>query len=161
MINLSNMKKVLSLLSLALLMASCAPKAEPIDYGKEECAFCKMTIVSPQFASEVVTQKSKAFKYDAVECMLQAPQEDQVALHLVCDYLKEGNLIDATKATYLISKEIESPMGAHLAAFASREDAQKIQREKGGELYDWQGIQAKFQGHQHPANEDHGNMHDH
>ena len=99
------MKKVLSLLSLGLLMASCAPKAEPIDYGKEECAFCKMTIVSPQFASEVVTQKSKAFKYDAVECMLQAPQEDQVALHLVCDYLKEGNLIDATKATYLISKE--------------------------------------------------------
>ena len=154
------MKKVLSLLSLGLLMASCAPKAEPIDYGKEECA-CKMTIVSPQFASEVVTQKSKAFKYDAVECMLQAPQEDQVALHLVCDYLKEGNLIDATKATYLISKEIESPMGAHLAAFASREDAQKIQWEKGGELYDWQGIQAKFQGHQHPANEDHGNMHDH
>lgn len=120
-----------------------------------------MTIVSPQFASEVVTQKSKAFKYDAVECMLQAPQEDQVALHLVCDYLKEGNLIDATKATYLISPEIESPMGAHLAAFASREDAQKIQGEKGGELYDWQGIQAKFQGHQHPASSDHDNMHDH
>jgi len=119
------MKKVLSLLSLGLLMASCAPKAEPIDYGKEECAFCKMTIVSPQFASEVVTQKSKAFKYDAVECMLQAPQEDQVALHLVCDYLKEGNLIDATKATYLISPEIQSPMGAHLAAFASKDEAQK------------------------------------
>ena len=155
------MKKVLSLLSLALLVASCAPKAEPIDYGKEECAFCKMTIVSPQFASEVVTQKSKAFKYDAVECMLQAPQEDQVALHLVCDYLKEGNLIDATKATYLISPEIQRPMGAHLAAFASREDAQKIQGEKGGELYDWQGIQAKFQGHQHPASSDHDNMHDH
>ena len=55
------MKKVLSLLSLALLVASCAPKAEPIDYGKEECAFCKMTIVSPQFASEGVTQKSKAY----------------------------------------------------------------------------------------------------
>ena len=92
---------------------------------------------------------------------LQAPQEDQVALHLVCDYLKEGNLIDATKATYLISPEIQSPMGAHLAAFASREDAQKIQGEKGGELYDWQGIQAKFQGHQHPASSDHHNMHDH
>ena len=154
------MKKVLSLLSLGLLMASCAPKAEPIDYGKEECAFCKMTIVSPQFASEVVTQKSKAFKYDAVECMLQAPQEDQVALHLVCDYLKEGNLIDATKATYLISPEIQSPMGAHLAAFASKDEAQKVQAEKGGDLYDWAGIQAKFQSHQHPAH-DHGNMHDH
>ena len=154
------MKKVLSLLSLGLLVASCAPKAEPIDYGKEECAFCKMTIVSPQFASEVVTQKSKAFKYDAVECMLQAPQEDQVALHLVCDYLKEGNLIDATKATYLISPEIQSPMGAHLAAFASKDEAQKVQAEKGGDLYDWAGIQAKFQSHQHPAH-DHGNMHDH
>ena len=46
---------------MALLAVACSPKAEPIDYGKEECAFCKMTIVSPQFASEVVTQKSKAF----------------------------------------------------------------------------------------------------
>ena len=140
------MKKVFLFLSLAFLMIACAPKAEPIDYGKEECSFCKMTIVSPQFASEVVTQKSKAFKYDAIECMLQAPQEDKVALYLV---------------TYLISKEIQSPMGAHLAAFASKEDAQKIQAEKGGDLYDWQGIQAKFQAHQQPALEDHVNMHDH
>jgi len=155
------MKKTFLFLSLAFLMIACAPKAEPIDYGKEECSFCKMTIVSPQFASEVVTQKSKAFKYDAIECMLQAPQEDKIALYLVCDYLHENTLIDATKATYLVSKEIQSPMGAHLAAFASREDAQKIQAEKGGDLYDWQGIQAKFQGHQHPAHEEQGNMHDH
>ena len=154
------MKKVFLLLSMALLAVACSPKAEPIDYGKEECAFCKMTIVSPQFASEVVTQKSKAFKYDAIECMLQAPQEDKIALHLVCDYLHENTLIDATKATYLISKEIRSPMGAHLAAFASKEEAQKVQAEKGGDLYDWAGIQAKFQSHQHPAH-DHGNMHDH
>ena len=145
---------------MALLAVACSPKAEPIDYGKEECSFCKMTIVSPQFASEVVTQKSKAFKYDAIECMLQAPQEDKIALHLVCDYLHENTLIDATKATYLISKEIQSPMGAHLAAFASKEEAQKVQAEKGGDLYDWAGIQAKFQSHQHPAH-DHGNMHDH
>ena len=154
------MKKVFLLLSMALLAVACSPKAEPIDYGKEECAFCKMTIVSPQFASEVVTQKSKAFTYDAIECMLQAPQEDKIALHLVCDYLHENTLIDATKATYLISKEIQSPMGAHLAAFASKEEAQKVQAEKGGDLYDWAGIQAKFQSHQHPAH-DHGNMHDH
>ena len=145
---------------MALLAVACSPKAEPIDYGKEECAFCKMTIVSPQFASEVVTQKSKAFKYDAIECMLQAPQEDKIALHLVCDYLHENTLIDATKATYLISKAIQSPMGAHLAAFASKDEAQKVQAEKGGDLYDWAGIQAKFQSHQHPAH-DHGNMHDH
>ena len=154
------MKQAFLLLSMALLAVACSPKAEPIDYGKEECAFCKMTIVSPQFASEVVTQKSKAFKYDAIECMLQAPQEDKIALHLVCDYLHENTLIDATKATYLISKEIQSPMGAHLAAFASKEEAQKVQAEKGGDLYDWAGIQAKFQSHQHPAH-DHGNMHDH
>ena len=154
------MKKVFLLLSMVLLAVACSPKAEPIDYGKEECAFCKMTIVSPQFASEVVTQKSKAFKYDAIECMLQAPQEDKIALHLVCDYLHENTLIDATKATYLISKEIQSPMGAHLAAFASKDEAQKVQAEKGGDLYDWAGIQAKFQSHQHPAH-DHGNMHDH
>ena len=118
-----------------------------------------MTIVSPQFASEVVTQKSKAFKYDAIECMLQAPQEDKVALHLVCDYLNEGNFIEASQATYLVSPNIESPMGGNLAAFSSKEDAQRIQAEKGGDLYDWEGIQQKFQSHTpiHHNND----MHDH
>ena len=113
------MKKIFLFFAMAMLIGACTPKPQPIDYGKEECAFCKMTIVSPQFASEVVTQKSKAFKYDAIECMLQAPQEDKVALHLVCDYLNEGNFIEASQATYLVSPNIESPMGGNLAAFSS------------------------------------------
>jgi nitrous-oxide reductase accessory protein nosL len=153
------MKKIFLFFAMAIFIGACTPKPQPIDYGKEECAFCKMTIVSPQFASEVVTQKSKAFKYDAIECMLQAPQEDKVALHLVCDYLNEGNFIEASQATYLVSPNIESPMGGNLAAFSSKEDAQRIQAEKGGDLYDWEGIQQKFQSHTpiHHNND----MHDH
>ena len=133
------MKKIFLFFAMAMLIGACTPKPQPIDYGKEECAFCKMTIVSPQFASEVVTHK--------------------VALHLVCDYLNEGNFIEASPATYLVSPNIESPMGGNLAAFSSKEDAQRIQAEKGGDLYDWEGIQQKFQSHTpiHHNND----MHDH
>ena len=152
------MKKIFLFLSFAILLA-CSPTPQPIDYGHEECSFCKMTIVSQQFAAEIVTNKSKAFKYDAIECMLQDQQEN-VALHLTCDYLNAGNLIDATKATYLVSKQIESPMGGNLAAFSSLEDAKKIQAEKGGDIYDWEGIQKRFNsGHSTPNHND--NMHEH
>ncbi|MDO4880183.1 MAG: nitrous oxide reductase accessory protein NosL [Capnocytophaga sp.] len=153
------MKKIFLFLSFAILFIACSPTPQPIDYGHEECAFCKMTIVSQQFAAEVVTNKSKAFKYDAIECMIQAQQED-AALHLTCDYLNpDGNLIDATKATYLVSKQIESPMGANLAAFSSLEDAKKVQEEKGGDLYDWEAIQKRFHSGHTPVNTN--NMHDH
>ncbi|MDO4230303.1 MAG: nitrous oxide reductase accessory protein NosL [Capnocytophaga sp.] len=133
------MKQIFIFVSIASLVIACKPKPQPIDYGHEECHFCQMTIVDKQHAAEIVTNKSKAYKYDAIECMIQDNQED-AALFLVCDYATPEKLVDATKATFLVSENIPSPMGADLSAFESNEIAKKTHTEKGGKLFTWEEI---------------------
>ena len=131
-----------SVLVLILVMAiqSCTVGPKPIDYGKDACHYCKMTIVDQQHGAEVVTQKGKVYKFDAVECMLNyGPElgEEKVALHLCNHYTTPGELIGAKEATFLISEGIPSPMGAYLTAFESEQEALDALEIHGGKLYNW------------------------
>ncbi len=130
------------------LFTACTPAAEPVIFGEDMCAHCKMTIVDEPFAAELVTQKGKVFKFDAIECMmqfLQKKQSDNMALMLVRDYENPKEWQDATQCNYLISKELPSPMGAGLSAWLFKENATAMQAQKGGELYDWAGLKQQFQ----------------
>lgn len=142
------MKKQTIIVGIFLLaMASCNIGPQPIDYGTDGCHFCSMTIVDRQHAAQIVTKKGKAFKFDAAECMMNHLKEinnSDVALFLVNDYNAPGELIDATKATYLISKGIPSPMGEFLSAFTSKEDAQTAKEQHEGDLFTWNELQLKF-----------------
>jgi len=142
------MKKIhLIFAILTVVLSSCSISPQPINYGKDGCSFCKMTIVDKQHAAEIVTDKGKSFKFDAVECMLNYNQENTenpVSLFLINDFSGSGELIDATKATYLISEEIPSPMGAFLSGFESQQKAQDIQQENGGKLFNWNELNEHF-----------------
>ncbi len=123
-----------------LLLFGCEVSPQPIDYGNEVCDFCKMTIVDTQHATEIVTKKGKTYKFDASECMVNFINDFEVSkikLYLTNHYTNPEVLIDATKATFLISKNIPSPMGAFLTAFETRASAEQTQQEKGGQLYTW------------------------
>lgn len=140
------MKKLLFGLS-TLLLTACLPEPQPIHYGTDQCDFCRMTIVDKKHAAEVVNAKGKAFKFDAIECMIQYANIDGAeafALYLVNDYEAPGEWLDAKTSTFLISPNIPSPMGAYLSAFATTEKAAAIQKDKSGELYDWEEIQQKI-----------------
>jgi len=104
-----------------------------------------MTIVDRQHASQVVTAKGRAYKYDAIECMVHALQDEfkdtEMAYYLVADFNKPGELIDATKATYLVSEQLQSPMGANLSAFLNEEAGKKAQEKFTGDIYSWKEIQ--------------------
>ena len=133
--------------SLMLLLFNCNVTPKPIAYGSDACHFCRMTIVDKVHAAEVVTNKGKVYKFDATECMLNFMKEfdtAEIKLFLANDYLEPESLIDGTKATFLISKKIPSPMGAFLSAFKSHEEAKSIQSQKGGQLYTWENLQKKF-----------------
>ena len=125
---------------LLLLFLDCNVSPQAIDYGNDGCHFCKMTIVDKVHAAEIVTNKGKVYTFDATECMVNFLNEfDQstVALYLSNNYLEPEVLIDATKATFLISDNIPSPMGAYLSAFKTKDAAKNIQAKKGGEFYSW------------------------
>ena len=140
--------RILSFITIVIALGACKPEAGKIEYGKDGCSFCSMTIVDNQHAAQIVTDKGKVFKFDAVECMLNDYKKrvkSEVALILVNNYDDPGQFIPAENAAFLISKAIPSPMGAFLSAFDNNETAMIIKAEKGGDLYNWQSIQAKFQ----------------
>lgn len=141
--------KILTTVILIFLVAiSCKPKAEPIVYGKENCHYCKMTIVSQQFGSELVTAKGRVYKFDAVECMVHQMAEDSSApnsLILIHDYISgSDNFTDATQAYYVISEEIQSPMGAHLAGFKNLSQAEQFKNKFGGKILTWEALQTEI-----------------
>jgi Predicted lipoprotein involved in nitrous oxide reduction len=133
------MKNLITILTLALILSSCNVKQQEIYYGEDICHYCSMTIVDRQHAAQLVTDKGKAYKFDAIECMVNYLAEDSkpIALYLVADYTKPEVLIDAKKATFIISSNIPSPMKANLSAVASKAEAEDLKASKGGELYTW------------------------
>ncbi|MCF6359318.1 MAG: nitrous oxide reductase accessory protein NosL [Cyclobacteriaceae bacterium] len=132
------------IITFSILISSCSVESEEINYGKEACYFCQMTIIDKQHAAEVVTAKGKVFKFDSIECMindLKKKEGADIALLLINDFTSPGTLTDANTATYLISEQIKSPMGAFLSGFKSKDKASQMQKEVGGSIYTWTEVQ--------------------
>jgi len=140
----------IALIALTIVTAwSCSVEPQPINYGTDACEFCKMTIVENRWAAEIVTSKGKAYKYDAIECMMNYMNRNDInsnemALLLVDDYSNPGDLIDARNATYIKSEAIPSPMGAFLSAFSKADDAKLTVEEKGGEVFDFNALKTRY-----------------
>lgn len=137
------MKKLTHLLLLCGLLAACSHSPEPISYGKESCAHCKMTIMDKRFAAEVLTAKGKVYKFDAAECMAGFLKEnpeiaaDPNSTFLVNDFSNPGNFGDARQAWFLRDSTFSSPMGANLAAFQTRQSALAHERAHNASIMDW------------------------
>lgn len=141
--NLSKKLHTVGVAAIMLLMfASCQPSAEAIDYGFDSCTHCKMTIADNRFGTELVTQKGKVYKFDAIECMAQYLQDDSDvhALQLVTDLSTPGVFIDAQKATYLQSEALPSPMGMNLSAYKNEADAKSYLNNMGGKMMNWDEV---------------------
>jgi copper chaperone NosL len=135
------MQQIIKALSLLLLVA-CSTQPQPMYYGIDACVFCKMTIVDRQHAAQLVTVKGKAYKYDAIECMMNDLKRwdlPDIAHYLVTDYSNPGVLTNAITADFLISEEIPSPMGEFLTAF------EKMPNTYQGVSYDWISLKDEFE----------------
>jgi copper chaperone NosL len=141
------MKLLYGLLGLTIfLVTSCTIEPSEIVYGKDGCSYCKMTIVDKLHGAEVVTAKGKVYKYDAIECMindLANYKADELGLLLVIDYGNPGVLVSAEFATYLVSENVPSPMGAFLSGFSTAADAEKVHGAQGGDLFNWPTVKKK------------------
>lgn len=130
-----------------LLTISCKVEPEAIEFGKDQCDFCKMNIVDKTHAAQFVTAKGKQFKFDAIECVVNyvgQNSEEKIAVLLVADYGNPGEMTDAETAAYLISTEIKSPMGANLSAFSLKNTAEEYQQKHSGEIFTWETLKQKL-----------------
>lgn len=127
------------LLFTATALISCEPGPRDIELGSEECAHCKMMITEAEFASQLLTNRGKAYFFDSIECMVMYEQkEDDGNVHSrwVSD-LSTEEWIAAEEAHYLQSEKLKSPMGMYLSAHADESSAEEFQAEYLGELLDW------------------------
>ena len=138
-----------SLLLLVLVLYSCKTSVRPINYGSDECGFCKMLIMDKRFGSELVTEKGKVFVFDSSECLIEyllMNEETRLQAHslLVTSYINPDHFIDAKSAIFLVSRQIASPMGAYLTAFPDMKTARENQTSHSGNLYTWEELVANF-----------------
>jgi len=114
-----------------LLLTSCKRSFQPIDYGKEACAHCRMMIMDKKFACEIVDKKGKTYKFDDLICMRkftseQSLQENELLL-FVAAFNEPDKFIDAKKAILLKADVFKSPMNGGLIAVETAESAAHIQ----------------------------------
>ncbi|MCB9032317.1 MAG: nitrous oxide reductase accessory protein NosL [Chitinophagales bacterium] len=142
------MKNFLFITTITALLTACTVKPQAIDYGNDQCSYCSMNIVDNTHASQIVTDKGKQYKYDAIECLVNDMlnfDEANLAYILVADYNNAGKMLNAKEATYLITKSIKSPMGAFLSGFKNKAEAEKALAQNEGSFYNWTTIKQEIQ----------------
>ncbi len=131
---------------LLLFCFSCRNEMRKLNYGKDNCEQCRMTVMNPQFGAGILTSRGKVFTFDSGECMvryLKAKGVNPNDQYFVSDYTKPGTLINAMKASFLHGDNVQSPMGGNLAAFSSITSAQAARSELGGDLLTWAQLVSK------------------
>ena len=135
--------------AICLSLIACKVEPEPLQYGKDGCHACKMTLMDNKFGAEIVTTKGKIYKFDDVNCMLnffnsgQVSNEDMKDI-LIVDFSRSKKLIDARNALYVKSESIKSPMASNVAAFESNEDLKKMNADWKGIILSWVELQTQY-----------------
>jgi copper chaperone NosL len=119
------------LFTFAVLLGACAqqssePQPPTIAYGRDMCDACGMIISEAKFAAATVLSDGKALKFDDAGEMFTyhaKHPELQVRVWFVHDYNTQ-NWINGQSAFYVVAKDIKSPMGTGVAAFADKSAAE-------------------------------------
>ena len=131
-----------------IVCLGCSKTPEPINYGTDMCHFCKMTIVTKTHAAQMVTNKGKQYKFDAIECMIWFLEDknelEEKSNLLIANYNKPGVMIPAKTAGFLICDEITSPMGANLSGFVSIDSAKQAVHSKTAKYFGWDKIRKRL-----------------
>ncbi|TAL67061.1 MAG: hypothetical protein EPN82_15930 [Bacteroidetes bacterium] len=146
------MKKIIKLNLLAvtiifftIISIGCSREPEPIDYGKDNCSYCKMSIVEKQFGTELITKKGKIDKFDSIECLAAflesgGTNKDDIQSCWITDYFHPGSFINAGESFYLRSENLRSPMGEFLSGYSNINDAKRSMNQHGGNILKWDEV---------------------
>lgn len=131
------------IITITFISACGSSKPEPIVLNKDNCDFCKMSIADGRFGAELITSKGRTYKFDDLSCMLSYKKENSQIKYLsffVHDYMKSNILIPAETAFFVVSEELNSPMGGNTAAFNNKKDAENYGLKRDAMIGDWKAI---------------------
>jgi len=127
-------------------LSGCTASVEPINIGKDNCQFCKMTISDARFGVEVITKKGKIYKYDEGHCFWAAQKKGDLNKQEIkeiyfTDYSGKHELVKQEKSFFLKSEELRSPMGGNVAAFSNFDSLKKYSAILHGEEIKWNQLE--------------------
>jgi copper chaperone NosL len=132
-------------LLLVMLLSSCSTEPEPIRIGRDNCEFCKMTISDNRFGAEIVTTKSKIYKFDDQHCIVRfvnsgsISREDIAGVYFT-DFYSPHTLIAVEDAFFLQSPKFKSPMNGNVAAFSHEDSLAKALPSFYGNALTWEDM---------------------
>ena len=118
-------RDLLGALAAAALLAACKgaardPAPVEIAFGRDECAYCRMTIDDPRLAAEFIESGGRAHKFGEPGCLVswmrKAPKPEGVAF--VTD-AGQGGWLPAAAAAYVVGR-VRTPMSYDIAAYRSQ-----------------------------------------
>lgn len=133
--------------AMALCLTACNKGPKPIVYGKEECAFCKMTIMDKRFGCQVMNTKGKAWSFDDLVCLAGFQKSGIVPLAevggtYVADFLGDNALHKVEEMHFVSSEAFRSPMAGNVAAFYNADSAKIYLGKFNGKDISWKEMQS-------------------
>jgi len=127
---------VIMVMSLALTSCGSDLDSPPkVRWGEETCYRCNMIINDQKFAGAIRLRNGELLKYDDLGCLLEDYNSLRDKVHRVWVHKYKGEgWLDATRAWFVQSKSIFSPMGYGIAAFDDQSDAQKLAKKVRGKV---------------------------
>lgn len=141
--------KMISIILITVLFLSCSSDPVPLQYGKDACYTCKMTLMDKKFGAEIVTKKGKVYKFDDLNCMVNFynsgyEPEENIAHLLVVDFAQSEKLIDTKHTFFVKSDKLRTPMASQITAFEHEEEYKKFKKEWNGILLGWGEVVTQF-----------------
>jgi copper chaperone NosL len=140
--NLVNIVSAVLIFSSIVLIPSCGSEPEPIDYGHDECEYCRMLITDNKYGAELVTGKGRIYKFDSMECMVgfslvKNALGDTNNKLFISGFDIPGSFVDVRNSYYVKNDQFRSPMGLNVTAFSRKEAFEKFITDNGGESLTW------------------------
>ena len=121
------------LASSMMFLAACAETGpQDIAVGKDQCDNCKMTISEPKYATQLITEKGRLYKFDDISCLTDYETSNTESTTNAKTYVADfpsGKFIERSTATFIKGGDIKSPMGGNTQAFQDKAAAEKAATE--------------------------------
>ena len=119
----------LAIVGSLMAVVSCSKSGpQEILSGKDQCENCKMTITDTKYATQLVTEKGRNYKFDDITCMQDYSVSNTEAAKNAKTYVADfpsGQFFDSSTATFIQGGSIKSPMGGNIQAYKEKSAAEK------------------------------------
>ncbi len=127
-------------------LSACSNKPEAFRLGRDACDYCKMTISDARFGAQIITNKSKIYKFDDPHCILAFLEEGQLAKEDIAEvYFSDFNaphdLLNVEDVHFLQSPKFNSPMNGNIGAFRDEDSLAKALASYYGNAISWEDMQ--------------------